>query len=318
MRITWIVTMVFAVILLGVVPGTAFAQESSSATVSSETEVKQMWHKAPKGLVSTKGTQELEGPIDGKIELKYSFETFKNLERPNGRSGYADRQIYTGEGELSFVLNPDGAKSGGNPYRLGVSGLFEEAQGRYSHGIDLFNYTRTGGQAFLDIRSSEAISGALSYHLRIGAGAIYLEHGKISSVQGYFSLNAEIGYRLGSNWGLIAGFESDLQLGEHSSAWLDGELSAGIQVVTENVTLDFRGLLSAYDRDSNTVTGNFQKVEHERLHPGVQAKLLLFGSISVYARYTWGRDRFKIDTPTRSFSDDSYGESFEGGIALYF
>jgi len=307
------------------VPNAVYAQDpdapgsgQAAPQAAQEEILLKRWHQAPRGLVSTPGTEAFEGPFDLAANVSLSYESFNNLQRPSGRSKHASRWIYEAEGEASLVVNQEGVKTGGNTYRIGLYAIYQKATGRYASGVDLLNFDRMGGGVSASVRSSEALNGPLSYYARIVAGAVYKEHGDISNVQGHLALDAEIGYRLAPTWGLVAGFNGDMDIGDRGSYWLDGELSAGVRVVTENVTLDFRGILVAYDRDSNTLTGNFLKVEHERLHPGVRASVLLWGAVSAFVEYTWGRDRIEIDQPNGDFSDDSYGQTFRGGLGVVF
>jgi hypothetical protein len=315
--------MAMVVVLFGMLPNAALAQDTPADTgngsSTDSTTAEDLWHQRPTGLTATEKTPEtMEGPLDVYVELKYAYDAYKNLKAINGDKGHHSRQTYTANGHVELLMNPEAAAAGANSYRIGIRSWFEKANGHYPNNIDLLAYTQTGGQITLRVGSSDYHNGRLYYDVMYGVGAVYKEHGDISAAQLSTSLHADIGYRVGLNWGPVMGFKGDLQLGEHSSAWFDGELSAGVRIVAEDIALDVRGLLVARDRDSNTTTGNFTKVEQETLHTGIQVGVVLWERLSASFRHTWGRDRFKVDVPAGGDSDDTYGQSFELSIGLYF
>jgi len=333
-------TLAMVVGMFGVFPDAAIAQpppdagnnQGAVAPVTSQSSA-ELWHQAPKGLSAWEGAPEwMKGDVDGHISLQWGVQTFRGLEGLDGTERNYDRSVFRGEGELSFVLNPDGVKTGGNPYRLGLEGEYEYASDndgrarRSFEGIDLLDYFTSGGRAFLDIRSSNFHNKDWSYHLRVGSGASYVHWGKFYGVMWDSHVALEGGLRVGKAGGLaigpIAGVDGRLMVGEHNSNWMLGEATLGIQGVSQSFTFRADFLTTAGDRDCNTVTGNYGKVEEEWVHMG--ARLTLIFGQSLEFGVEWSHSllhRFKVDVPGRSYSSDLRNEGndvFSFHMALRF
>lgn len=331
-RFTWIISFLFAVMFVGTFPTTAKAQSPDTAVVSSESNPQatqaadqstdKLWHQAPKGLVSSESTESLEGPLDVAVDLTATYYAYHRLQEPSGRQGFHDQVVLSASGGLDFILNSEGTKGGGNPYRLGIWAAFEDADGDYNPNVGLLDYTRTGGMGYLDIRSSEPINGALSYHLRVGSGAAYVEWGKFSGVMWWSSLQAEVGYRLGQagNFaiGPFAGFEGSAAIGEHSSALLDGNALVGIRAAGPWVRIQLSIVGVGKRWDANSVTGSYLKLQQERLGLGAQLKVWLGEALNFSLAYTRGKSRFTVNRAQGDVTDKAEDDEFTFGLGIIF